>query len=282
MSNAAPPPPPPAPPPPSPPAPTDGPPSGGAAAASSSGLPTWAKVGIGCGCLVLLLVAVGIGLLGWGAKKVAENFSDPAKMAEMLIELNPDLEVVNNDPDAGTITVRDSSSGEEMTFDYSDIESGNFSFEGPDGSFEVNEGGEVVVTDAEGNETARAQAGEQGMTITTDEGVTKIGGSQNIPSWLPLHPDFQFQEGGLAMVQNDKASGMLAGESTGVTLEEAETWYRERLESEGYEIERTSMEFGAAKTVILNATKEGIDTLTVTLADNEGKRSVGLTYSGPA
>ena len=96
------------------------------------GLSPWAWVAIGCGGL--LLVAMIVMMVGgmFVAKKVgdfAEDFEEnPAAAAEMLIKMNPDLELVDSDRDAGTMTIRNKEDGEVITVNYEDIEKGKLSF----------------------------------------------------------------------------------------------------------------------------------------------------------
>ncbi len=126
-------------------------------------MPTWAKVPIGCGCASLLIGAVVFGFLAWGAKKVVDTVSDPAKMAEFVISQNPDLEVVENNKDAGTITVRDKT-GETTTFNYADLSSGKFSVTGSDGKTvtvdgsDAKENGQVNITGPDGERSRSAPA----------------------------------------------------------------------------------------------------------------------------
>ena len=76
------------------------------------------------GCLLLLLLVGGACVVGGyfvaqKVKGVAGDFEDnPAKAAaELVVKLNPDLEMVESDDEDGSITVRNSSTGEESTFD---------------------------------------------------------------------------------------------------------------------------------------------------------------------
>ncbi len=146
------------------------------AGAPKQAMPTWAKVLIGCGCAALLLGAVALGLLGWGAKKVADTVSDPAKMAEFIVSQDSNLELVENNKDAGTITVRDKTTGETTTFNYADITAGKFSVTDSDGKTatvdgsDLKNGGNLNIT------------GPDGQKITA-------GAGQDLPSWLPLYPN---------------------------------------------------------------------------------------------
>ena len=136
------------------------------------------------GCLLLLLLVGGACVIGGyfvaqKVKDVAGDFEDnPAKAAaELVVKLNPDLEMVEGDDEDGSITVRNSSTGEESTFDYSEIAEGRFSFSNDDGEVRVD-----------------AQGGQDGMvTVTSDDGETHVGiGETNkeLPSWVPKLSDY--------------------------------------------------------------------------------------------
>lgn len=299
MSNAAPPPPPPSSTPPSPPSspppsatpPSSTPPGGGfGGAAKSSGMPLWGKIAIGCGCLLLLGVGAFVATVGFGIKKAVESEAganiwnsgkkaieaakafeagDKERAAQLMIEMNPDFEVVENNPGEGRITVRVKSSGEVGTIDYSELEKGRFSFESESGgSFQVG-----------GSEDGNAE-----ITYTDEAGNTgRIGaGVEDLPSWVPVYPDAGAKKsGGFQGMQNGQATGMV-GYETQATFDEVLAWYEERFESEGYTIERTTMSSGESRLQILNAKKEGVEQLAVTIQqEGTGPVNLGLQYTGP-
>ena len=111
-------------------------------------------VAIGCGVIVLLGL-LAMGTCGWFVKKkVAQFEANPAlAAAELAVRANPDMEVVESDTDKGTITVRNKKTGEVVTWNAADIESGKWSVE-------------------------------------TDEGTATFGGGgpQDLPAWVPVYP----------------------------------------------------------------------------------------------
>lgn len=161
------------------------PPPPGAPAVKKKGLPTLAWVGIGCaGLLLVAAVVVAIGL-SFAAKKIkdtAADFQDNPGMAtaEMVVRMNPELELVDSDREKGTLTIRDKKSGEEVTVNFEDVEQGKLGFKSGDKettfTFGQGEGKEGVQISAEG-----------------DDGTTqmKIGGgtsSEDLPDWVPVYP----------------------------------------------------------------------------------------------
>ncbi len=275
MSNGTPPPPPAAAPPPPPAAAPPPQPSYGTGPASGqnaggTGFPLWAKIGLGCGCLVLIAGIVLFGILGYGAKKAvdfARDFeSNPSKAVETLIELNPELDVVDNDPDSGKITIRNKTTGEEATFDYSEVQQGRINFESDEGSYSLD-----------ANDSS-------GLTVTTPEGETRIGSNMSdVPKWVPRYPGAEADDsGGMTMVQNDTASG-LVGARTSDDLEKVEAWFQEQLENDDFTIERNTVTMNGTQQIMLQAKKEGIDQLAVTLIreKNATETQIAVTYNGP-
>ena len=126
------------------------------------GLSRWVWVGIGCaGFLVLGAVAAGVGgyfLLGKAKEVAREMEEDPiAATSRLIAAANPEIELVTADKQEGIVTFRNTETGEEFTFDYSDIEEGRFSFESGDDKTSFS-------LDSEGER----------MTITTDEGTVTL------------------------------------------------------------------------------------------------------------
>ena len=150
----------------------------GAPPQGKKGLPVLAWVAIGCGALVVL-AGIAFTLIGYFAvtkmKDVASDFEDnPTRAAaELVVGMNPDHEMVDSDEDARTITVREKSAGKVVTFNYEDIETGRISFESEEGRVEIS---------------GQRQGGDGAVTITTDEGETRIGAGGEIPDWVPAHP----------------------------------------------------------------------------------------------
>ena len=128
-------------------------------------------VWVALGCVGLIVVA-GIITFATGAfffKKVADKFEKNPAMAaaEMLVKMNPDVELVESDADAGTLTIRDKKTGEVVTVDMKDIEKGNIKFKKGNEESTITLGssgeeGALTVTGKDGTATfrARAKAGE--------------------------------------------------------------------------------------------------------------------------
>jgi hypothetical protein len=189
------------------------------------GLSPLAWIAIGCGALVLVGGVVLVGLLGFGLFKAKEMVADfegnPAKAAaEMMVKLNPELELVESDDEAGTITIKNTETGEAMTVDFEDITEGRLSF--------TTEDGEVRIDASEG--------GEGTMTFSGDEGEVRIGASlENVPDWVPLYPGASDTGGSYTSKTQEGVTGLVAM----TTADDAATvlaFYEEWLSDQGYEL----------------------------------------------
>ncbi|MGH9380894.1 MAG: hypothetical protein ACRD2Z_09830, partial [Thermoanaerobaculia bacterium] len=138
------------------------------------------------GCLGII-VLVGILTVAGGIfatkklKDVAENYREnPARAAaELAVRMNPDLELVEADDEAQTLTIRNKKTGEVFTADWSDIQQGKF---------RIDAGGKKVTVDA-----TRATSGDGGVITMTDESgdaTVTIGGgdTSSVPAWFPAYP----------------------------------------------------------------------------------------------
>lgn len=187
-------------------------------------MPGWAKGLIACGCLVLVIGAVILGFTVWAGKKAYDTVSDPAKMAEMIISANSDLEVVENNKEAGTITVRDKTTGDVTTFNYADLQQGKFSIEGKDGKTvtvdgsDLSQGGNLQVTGPDGEK----------IDIATDASGT--------PSWVPLYPNAKTTSGGKAISIGGKGAGSTT-QTTADSLAVVKKYYEDFFAREGYKVQ---------------------------------------------
>lgn len=241
------------------------------ATGSKQGMPGWAKIAIGCGCL-LLLIGVGVaGFVYWGAKKAIDIASDPAKMAEFAINANPDLEVVKNDKDAGTMTIKNTKTGEVTTVNYADIQNGKLTFEGNDG-------------ETYGIDGSQAQDGEKGgITFTGPDGnkaTFGVGDTENVPSWVPLYPSAKETISAYQAESGEDISGLVTQTSSD-SVADVKKYYDDLLAKEGYKITGTfSGNSGDQQGTFVNAEK-GTSTLAVVIGTSGQETSVSITYKGP-
>jgi len=238
----------------------------GAPVQGKKGLPVLAWIAIGCAGIVVL-AGVGFTVLGWLAvnkvKSVASDFEDnPARAtAETIVAMNPDLEMVDSDDDAGTITIREKSSGKVVTFDYQDIKEGRLSFESEDGRVEI---------------TGQPDGDEGVMTISTAEGQTQIGGGGEIPDWVPAHPDTTERR---SLMHTSAATGETGHAAFTVDEAAAEVvaFYKEALESAGYTVSTMAASNAEGSVTVVNGQMDGSN-MTASVSDKGDTTEVVVQY----
>lgn len=238
---------------------------------AKKGMPVWGWILIGCGGLVIVGF-LALGALGWfavnKAKEVAAEFEEnPTKAAaELVVKLNPDLELIESDEEAGTITIEQKSTGKIATFDYEELEQGRLSFETEDGTFEVD----------------ASQAGDDGegvIRVNTGKGQMVLGGKGGLPAWISRYPGAQNETQVFHQTDADGETGAGAFE----VADPAQTvheWYKERLVEDGFELTNTSTFGGGNQWMgIVGGEKDGGKvTLTVSATAQDGKTQVAVQY----
>lgn len=260
------------------------PPPPGAAAPAKKGLSPLAWVGIGCAGLLLLGIIGFVALGAFAVKKgkdvleeatgsrsiadIADDFKDnPAQaMAETVVRMNPDLELVASDASEGTITFRNSKTGEQATLNFEDIAEGRFSVSTDEGEYNIS----------------ADQSAEGGVTFTGPEGETRFGGAadlSDVPGWVPRYPGADDAKSTMHSVSNGNVFG-----AYNFTSDEAPQRVMDRFkrlfESEGYELTSESMTttpqgaYGA-----LAGKLEGGRTVNVAVIGSEGEVQVTVNYN---
>ena len=202
-------------------------------ATKKKGLSPLAWIGIGCGVLILiafLVMSAGLWFGGKMVKSVVEDFEeDPARSAaELIVKMNPELELVETDQEEGTITVRVKESGEIATFDYSEIQEGKLSFES-----------------SEGKMTFDAQGAEEGgvFTMETEEGSATLGAGE-IADWVPEYPNAEDNQTLFSQDMGETSGGAFSFGTTD-SATEVLAYFTQALEGHGFAVqENTSTQDG--------------------------------------
>lgn len=236
------------------------------------GLSPLAWIAIGCGGLLLIgIVVLSVG--GYFAAKTVSDYvgdNPAAAAAEAMVRLNPELELVESDRGAGTITIREKSTGKEVTVNYSQLERGELVFE--DG-----EGEEVRI---QGN----ASGGDGGpITITGNGGSTfsmgASGAAVEVPSWLGEYPGTKTDVGGYSATSNGKRSGIYSFATNDAKA--ALSYYEGRLEALGLQVDRSSFSGGGNTVESIQGRSNDYQISAAATTSAEGVR-LTVTYSGPA
>ncbi len=237
------------------------------------GTSPWIWVAVGCGGLTLMAVLVVVAVVGFGMFKARDFLGDvrenPVRaLAQLAIDSDPELEIVESDDEEGTFTVRNLQTGEIATLDFQDITEGK-----------------LTVTTEEGEVTLDATASEEGggVTLTGPEGETRIGASaslEDVPDWVPTFPDAEETVGSFQMTTPEGVGGMVAQE-TDEGIEDVLDWFKDWFDSEGYvvggETVTTSSE-GSLGSITAELTEEG-RTIAVTVIESEDGTQVAINYN---
>jgi hypothetical protein len=231
---------------------------------------------IAIGCVVLLLLAAGsCVVIGMFAKKkmgeVAHKFEKNPAMAsaEMVVRMNPDLEVVDKDEDAGTMTIRQKKTGKTMTLDAADIKKGKIHFSTEDGK-DLH-----MQFDQDGMQVQQSdESGEQSTTSIGGKGV-------QLPAWLPAYPG-SWASGGTSSSKAGRISGSLDCVSDDA-VEEVMTYYKDALRRAGFDVETHKMMIGDdVSSGSLSATSEATGRtaqITANRVADQGRTSIVINYS---
>ena len=210
----------------------------------------------GCGGILVLAVVIMAVLLSWGAHKMkgfAESSKrNPALMAaKIMVAVNPDLEIVAEDDNAGTLTVRNKKTGEQITMNAEDIKKGRLKF--------TNKKGEVVTFEGSG------ESGKEGFSVKSKDGTMTFGNAsaRAMPSWVPSYPGAK----PMASVSKTSAEGIYGSYSfqTGDPAAKILDYFDGALNEDGFSVEKTKVEGGAMAVSTLQAKRD------------DGKRAVNVT-----
>ncbi len=234
---------------------------------AKKGLSIWAWVAIGCvGILVLGGAAVGVGTW-WVAKKaksaIAEYQDNPAMATvKMLTAVNPDLELVSTDDATGKVTIKNKKTGEVVTVDLEDIKNGKINFETAEGKASLS---------------FDQQAGTMEMQ-GADGATATIGGSAELPGWVPAYPGAA-PEGVYAAEDASQKSGTF-GLTTSDSVSDVFAFYKEQLEGAGFKVsENKYSAAGADGGMVVGESADGQRTVTFTIASEPGKTRVAGVFS---
>jgi hypothetical protein len=232
------------------------------------GLSPLAWIGIGCGALIVI-ACIAMSAVVWYGKRQLDRYGKNPTLAaaELIVRANPELEVVSSDPEAGTLTIKNTKTGETVTMNAKDVENGHLEFKTKDGTavFDASaKDGTVKVTDEKSGQVSTLQAGG--------------GAPQDLPSWLPVYP------GGTVQGTFDTHSA--EGRSASFTISTPDagdkvlSFYESQLKEAGLKVDSTiTSNTAEGKGGILTASGENPHReVSVLVGPSEGKTSAAITF----
>jgi len=230
------------------------------------GLSPLAWVGIGCLVLLLLGAAAFVSCSMFVAKKAGdlaqEIQENPArKLAELAVRANPNLELVDTDEVAGTMTILDKSTGKVATFDYDAIAEGKFRLE--------TEEGEVSVDVAD--------AAKGLVTVRTPQGETRYnaGEGRTLPEWFPSYRHAENLEIGFVTTTADSSSGSFSFDSPDAPQRILD-FYDEELTRLGFAVTTQTMPAGG---ILIGRGEDDERSVQLTVSTDQGVTRVGGLFS---
>jgi hypothetical protein len=229
-----------------------------------------AKIAIGCGIVVVICALLAGAALSFGVhwfkKKVGDN--PTLAVAEAVVRTNPELEVVDSDSKAGTLTIKNTKTGEVVTMNAKDIENGKITFTTKDGTTtfdgsQSGEGGEMKVTNEKGEQA----------TFTAGQGAP-----QNLPSWVPTYSGGTVQ--GAYDANTTEGRSAMFTVTTEDSIDQVAELYQSQLEAGGLTIQKNTTEASGQKTIILVGTSaDDKRTATVTVSTSDGKTQALVNFN---
>jgi len=214
------------------------PPPPGAPQPPKKGMGPLAWIGIGCGVIII----IGIIVMAGGAYIFKTRVVDPFQKnpglaaAKLLVQANPDLDLVSENDDAQTFTIRNKKTNETITVGLDDIKNGRLKFS------------------SSGQGAASVDLSQQGVTVKAQDAkgqestfVAGAGAPKDLPAWLPTYPG--------ASVQGGVSSKSAAGSAQTFTLTTSDpvdrvlAFYQDQLKNNGLTVEQpTTMAVGGQVT----------------------------------
>jgi len=242
----------------------------------------WLFVGLGCGGLILLIL-IAVAVLGWmGKKYVEENVLDGKSFSEFaadmeanpeftavetMIRLNPEIELVSSDKEAGTVTLRQKSDGTETTISVADFQEGKLTFE---------QDGQVTQMDASSGQLSVVQTNADGeaQTVTFGAGEIENHAEYARAFIIPAATDIQS-----AMLM-DSGAGKTGTffYLTAMPVRDAAAAIEELGTAQGITFERNLMETGESVFVTLSRSGDGAGALNVVVSSEAAGSKVTVTY----
>lgn len=231
----------------------------------------WVWVGVGCGALLLIVVLVfvvgGLILFKKGKEFVETAEKNPAvTVAKVATALDPNIEVVDSDDKAGTVTLRNKKTGETITLNAEDIDirKGRLKF--------TNEKGEEV--------TVEASPEQRKVRISSKEREVVFGEvAGELPGWVPLYPGAKPSRG--LGSKGEGGTGGLAEFTTSDAPDRVMAFYEREMKARGFSPNTSRFEQNGNLVggLVQGKNAQG-QQLMVTVTVEEGRTGIAINYEG--
>ena len=215
-----------------------------------------------------VLIFAGLTYLGYHKVK---GYAEMAKKnpalasAKLMVAANPDIDVVSEDDNAGTLTVRDKKTGKEITMDAQDIKNGRLKF--------IDEKGQEVTFEGSG------KPGEEGFKIESNKGSMTFGNAKGeaTPDWVPAYPGAKTVASSREKTE-DGFTGTLSLQ-TADSAQDVTGYYEKELKAKGFSVNRVAM---GAMTNLEAKADDGKHTVNITIMRVTDTTNITATYATTA
>ena len=261
------------------------------ATGEDQGMSTLTKVLIVVGVLIVL----GMGgcaactfMVARIAGNAAEEFAadldaNPAKAAaEMIVRMNPELELVETDDEAETMTIRNVESGQEIVVDFSDVTNGNITFSGEDGDVAVGATEDGITATTEDGEVAfRAEEGRMSATAADGTGTT-FGAitAEDVADWVIRYPGAEVTGGALMSGAAGSGSGSFVM-TTPDAVSDVVSYYEREMKAAGFQVTVQDTEqgsYGGPGGVVLGRSEQPPRVLNIILNARDDLTEINTQY----
>ncbi len=166
-------------------------------------------------------------------------------VGKLITSVNPDVDVINTDENAGTITIRDRKTNKVVTLTFDQVKNGQF---------------KMSATDENGKATM------------------EIGGDAKLPSWVPNYPGSEAK--GTFAVKGDAGDGSGEGGNFTFTTRDSASkvleFYQDKAKELGMKVNVTSTTDQGG--MIIASDEDSKRSLTIVVGGSSGDTTVNLTY----
>jgi hypothetical protein len=227
-------------------------------------------IGIGCGVIIL----IGIIVMGAGAYLFKTKVVDPWKnnpslaAAKLVVQASPDLELVNEDAKAETLTVHNKKTDETVVVSLEDAKNGRFKFS------------------SNGKGASSVDFSQQGISVKTQDEkgkestfVAGAGAPKDLPAWLPTYPGATFQ-GGFSS-KSAEATVQTFGLTTNDSPDKVIAFYQDQLKNNGLTVLLPTTTAVGGQTTIASLTADSPDKkrhVQIVVQAASGKTQASINY----
>ena len=221
----------------------------------------WILIILG-GLFALFLVVLVAGGL-FVAHKIHQAGKNPAiTIAKLAVAANPDVEIVSENDDLGTLTIHNRRTGKTLTVNAGDVKNGKLTITG--------DNNETLTFGGSGNGSTG------GVDIKSNEGAVHIGnGPVKLPAWLPGYPGATM-EGTFSSDTAEAVSGAFSFQ-THDSADKVASFYKDAFNSAG--IKQSANLTTAAMTMVTGQDSDNKRQISVTVSPENGGSKVSVTFT---